>query len=177
MNNQGMEEEQYNIVVYGISLLLNSSVKIAAILLISALLGWLRETLIVLLVFCSMRYWAGGYHCKTDWGCFLAMSGTCLLPNLMMHITGKASGLIAVWMCMLLFSVYEVIRYAPRNSRVNPIEDTNILRRKRMGSILECVVIAAVVFYCRYNNICWLIVGPLFIEAITISPLLNQDNR
>ena len=69
---------------------------------------------------------------------------------------------------MAIYSIYKVLRYAPCNSRVNPIEDVKILKLKRVGSIAEVIIVNAGVLLGFSTEMKWLIGLPLFIEAILI---------
>lgn len=173
-----VSEEEYPAVLYGLQLILNTVLKGTGILLIGAIAGCVSDVLICMLTFCSMRYMAGGYHARTHIGCFLAMMVPCLLPAVLKE--AGISCISLIWTGMLIYSGYEILRYAPRNSIVNPITDCRILKRKRIGSIAGYIVVTAMVCVCQNNYLRWLLIIPLFFEAITISPLLyglyNRNN-
>lgn len=73
--NGVVSEEEYPIVLYGIQVLLNTSLKVLGILLIGAILHRLAAVCISMAVFCSMRYWTGGWHSKSHLGCFCTIVG------------------------------------------------------------------------------------------------------
>lgn len=169
--NGVVSEEEYPIVLYGIQVLLNTSLKILGILLIGAILHCLPEVCISMAVFCSMRYWTGGWHSKSHLGCFCTMLLPCICPSLVMKFTGEW----APWALggMLLYSIYAVIRYAPCNSEVNPITDPRILARKRFGGIVELVgMIAGTIVYFDMEKR-WLVILPLFINAALLKKQRN----
>ena len=164
--NGDVSEEDYPIILYGIQLCLNTSLKVLGILLIGALLHHFATVLISMAVFCSMRYWTGGWHSKSHLGCFCAMLVPCICPVLLLELDWG-------WMpwalgCMLIYSVYKILRYAPCNSKVNPIENPQILKRKRIGSIIETVGIVMVVLICSGIELQWLIILPLYIDAVML---------
>lgn len=170
--NDSVTEEDYPIVVYGLEVMLNNSVKMLGILLIGLLLGHIREVILSMAVFCSMRYWAGGYHSDTHIGCFSIMLIPCLGPS---FLTGfKGQWVLLCWGGMILYSLYEIVRHAPRNSKVNPIRDLSILRRNRICAIVECVILIGIAVTCRGTAIPWLIIVPLFVEAVTISRIFYR---
>ena len=151
-------------------MLFNILIKFSGLLLIGAAIGHFGDVLICMLTFCSMRYMAGGYHARTHIGCFLVMMVPCLFPVVLKE--AGISCIPLIWIGMLIYSGYEILRYAPRNSIVNPITDHRILKRKRIGSIAGYIVVTAAVCACQDNYLRWLLIIPLFFEAITISPLL-----
>ncbi|MBR1931140.1 MAG: accessory gene regulator B family protein [Lachnospiraceae bacterium] len=164
-----MSDADCHIVAYGIESMLNSSLKILIILCVGALIGYFREVVIAMFVFGGIRKFAGGYHSSSHLGCLSVMLFICLCPIPLFGVEVRVAGW--VWLAIAVYALYEVIRYAPRNSRVNPIYDQGILRRKRVGSLI--VTGLAVVFLALYpgNELRWLVAMPLFIEALTISPL------
>lgn len=170
--NGAVSEEDYPIILYGIQLCLNTSLKMLGILLIGALIHHFMDVLLSMAVFCSMRYWTGGWHSKSHLGCFSTMLLPCVCPAVLMELDGG-------WMpwalgCMLIYSVYNVLKYAPCNSKVNPIEDPQILKRKRVGSIIETAAIVMVVLIYPNVEIQGLIILPLCIDAAMLTISLNK---
>lgn len=126
--NSDMPEEEYPILVYGVEVLANTSVKILGLLILGYICNCIVEAVITIAVFGSMRYWSGGYHCKTHIGCFIAMLGMCIGSTVLSKIMIQKSALI--WLLMVTYSCWAVIRYAPQVSHINPITSSNILRKK-----------------------------------------------
>ena len=162
-NNSVLSEEDYPIILYGIQVILNSSLKLSGILLIGTLLHQFWTVLFSAIVFCSMRYWTGGWHSKTHLGCFCIMLISCLVPSLLMGVEEEW----ALWILsgMLICSVYRTFRYAPCNSEVTPIEDIKCLQRKRLGSIVEIVGLLVAMILYPDIEMGWLIILPVFVNA------------
>lgn len=165
--NGAVSEENYPIILYGIQVLLNTSLKVLGILLTGALLHRFVAVAISMAVFCSMRYWTGGWHSKSHLGCFCTMLIPCVCPSLLMGVDGAW----VPWVLrgMLVYSVYAVIRYAPCNSEVNPICDPKILKAKRVGSVMEMLGVVIGMFLCSNVKTLWLISVPLFANAIMLN--------
>lgn len=158
-----------HIVEYGIQLMLNTSLKVVIILIVGNTLGHFKEVVIAMSVFGGIRYFEGGYHCKTDIGCLSVMLLASLSPILFFGIEVRIAQYI--WRMIIVYSLYETIRYAPRNSKVNPIYDLQILSRKRSGSIIVVGIASIFIIIYPQNNVCWLVVIPMFIESVSISPI------
>ncbi len=170
--NGEVTEQEYPVLVYGLQVMTNSSVKIAGILLIGLCLGRFCEVLLSVAVFGSMRYWTGGFHCKTHLGCFTAMLFPCLLPSFLISVEGD--WVYLMWGVMWVCAVYEILRYAPRNSKVNPITDPKILRRNRVCGIVECAVLFMVFCVCGDWSVRWLVSVPIFVDGMLLAPVLNK---
>lgn len=167
-----LNEDESDIVRYGIETTLNTSTKMVILLIVGAVLHRFSETVITLTVFGALRSFAGGYHCKTHLGCL----GTMLLISLSPIAFEQLSftWALPLWIAMMTYAVYEIVRYAPRNSEVNPIYDEGILRKKRRGSLLVCRIIVVLVILIPNNHFRWLAVLPLFAEAVTVSPMFYK---
>lgn len=168
--NYELSESECHIVEYGIQLMLNTSLKVLVILVVGAVLGHFQEVVIAMFVFGSIRNFAGGYHSDTHLGCLSVMLFICLCPIPLFRVgIGLAKW---IWLAISLYSAYAIIRYAPRNSKVNPIHDPRILKRKRVGSLIVLGIYLLFLAFCPSSNLRWLVAMPLFIEALTISPFL-----
>lgn len=171
LRNDGIDESQYPIVIYGIELFLNTTLKVVGILAIGAVLGMFPEVFLAMAVFCGMRYWTGGYHCKTHIGCFSVMLLVCLTAAFASRI--DIEGAVIVRFLMICHSVWMIYRYAPRNSEKNPITDEKILRRKRKGSFLWLVCNIGLASVAK-QNVRWIIVIPIFMNTLLLAPIFYQ---
>lgn len=172
--NEGIEESQYPIAIYGIELFLNTTLKVMGILAAGAVLGMFAEVLLAMAAFCGMRYWTGGYHCKTHIGCFSVMALVCLGAALVSKINFEGTAIVQF--LMICHSVWMIYRYSPRNSEKNPITDEKILRRKRKGSFLWLVCNLIIINFCKINTR-WLIILPVFAETMLLSSMLYEKKE
>lgn len=166
--NAAVSKEEYPVLIYGLQTIFNSSVKIAVILLLGACFNRIWEVLVSVSVFCSMRYWTGGYHSKSHLGCFAAMLIPCFLPSFLTDI--KGSGVVVLFWVMGSLSLCMVLRYAPVNSRRNPVSDSKILCRNRICGILECVCLLGSAIISHNTQMGWLILLPLFVDGVLLLP-------
>ena len=171
LRNEGINESQYPIVIYGIELFLNTTLKVMGILAIGAALGIFAEVLLAMAAFCGMRYWTGGYHCKTHMGCFSVMTLVCLVAAFASKINFE--GEVIAQFLMVCHSGWMIYRYAPRNSEKNPITDGKILRRKRKGSFIWLACNVIIMSFCKVD-IRWLIILPVFAETMLLSSMFYE---
>lgn len=164
--NGAVSDEDYPVVLYGIQVILNTSLKILGIFLIGALLHRIAAVFLSTAVFCSMRYWTGGWHSKSHMGCFCTMLVPCVCPSLLMGISGE--WLPWVLGCILVYSIYKVLRYAPCNSEVNPIEDVRILKGKRIGGIVEVFALSILIIFYLNQEFKLLVLFPLCVCAVLL---------
>ena len=125
--NGDVSEADYPIVLYGIQTLFNTSLKVMGILMAGLALHRFWAVLVCTTVFCSMRHWTGGWHSKSHLGCFCTMFIVCVGSTFFIGLEEKwVSGVLS---CMMLYSVYKILKYAPCNSKVNPISDAGIMKK------------------------------------------------
>lgn len=174
LRNEGINESQYPIVIYGIELFLNTTLKVMGILVIGAALGIFAEVLLAMATFCGMRYWTGGYHCKTHMGCFSVMTLVCLVAAFASKINFE--GQVIAQFLMFCHSGWMIYRYAPRNSEKNPITDGKILRRKRKGSFIWLACNIGIVSLVK-QNVRWIIIISIFMNTVLLTPIFCQPER
>ncbi|MDE7045658.1 MAG: accessory gene regulator B family protein, partial [Acetatifactor sp.] len=94
---------------------------------------------------------------------FCSMLIPCVCPPLVMGIYGEW----VPWVmgCMLIYSIYKVLRYAPCNSKVNPIEDMGVLKAKRIGSIAELFTLSMLAVFHANEEFKVLVLIPLCVCA------------
>lgn len=71
IRNQGVKENQRDIVLFGIEQGIVTALEITLLLITSAILGSVVNGVIILLAFTTIRIYAGGYHAKTQIGCVI----------------------------------------------------------------------------------------------------------
>lgn len=169
-------EEEKEIIAYGMEVLLDGILKVALLFIIGSLIGRTVDFAVAIIGFCSLRCWAGGVHCKTSLGCFLAMLVFCIASTFGADILADAlKRQYLIW--LILFYVI-LIWKAPGQTAKNPIDDVNLYIKKKRGSFiwlsLEFLLIALI------NNLHFkavLFISILF-EIFSIIPchknLLNQ---
>ena len=111
-------------------LLVETVFKTAVMMILSLIIGRLRDYLIFLVVFSFLRSEAGGKHCITNLGCTASMAliaaASLFLPvgNLPMWVYFTA-GAVCMAVCLI---------WSPSASLINPITDVKIRRRKKWKS-------------------------------------------
>lgn len=168
-NNIISDEVKLEQVEYGIYMLISEIVKLAIILIISALLNIFVYSAVAIIIFGIHRGFIGGVHAKTHWGCFLSYSaiifGT-LLISLYLNVN----------MLILFFTLYPVCmfiayKYAPADIANKPIVSKRQRRYLRAGGFifLTLVFISSLFVPQPYANI---LVFISLAECITMLPIV-----
>lgn len=173
--NSDLYNWDHETVQYGIEVFLNTFMKLLIILVAAIFIHRFGETILVLSIFGSLRKYAGGYHCKTHWGCLGEMLLISFCPALFEQLSLKKFMLI--WIILIAYAIYAFWQYTPRNSMINPINDPRILLSKKRKCRILCGLIILLFILLPNSKIRWLIIIPFFTEAVTISPLFYRRGR
>lgn len=162
------------ITAYGIELLLDTLSKLIALLLFAAFLGSFLDMLIILFVFSSLRYFAGGFHMQSNIGCFLSMvfiSGSSLtIQKLAVFYQSQLPEVILI--AVLLGLVALVFFYAPAATRKHPLKDRQIAKKKKRYAVMLSVFLSFVICLVP-EHMRFLLLVPFICEVITILPIVN----
>ena len=167
-----ISNREYPIVMYGLQMFIANVVKMLGILIIGAFLKRELEVFVALGVFCSMRYRTGGYHSKSHLGCFLIMLFCCTFPTAFVYISSGLGN--AIFIFMGICAIMLILRYAPVNSKINPIKSESILKANRRWAIIESILILLISFCVRNGEKCWFLIFPLFMDGVLL--MMSNDN-
>ncbi|CAK7085551.1 accessory gene regulator B family protein [Tissierella sp.] len=137
-----IKEEDIEVYRYGLQLLVATILKGLGIAIIGILTGLLKESIIFILFFSSLRIQAGGYHAKTVINCFIGTSMLLFLSILLLKLLPVIYQPYYVLISMV-FSIFFVYLYAPLESENKPLdEEEKILYRRRS---LQTVIIGNII--------------------------------
>lgn len=125
---EGTDQDEREVILYGIQLIVETIVKMAILLLFAACIGKFRECVEFYIVFCPLRAMAGGMHCKTNAGCFLSM-GLIFVSGLVWDVRTIPDWLVSVF---ILLCLMVCMKWAPSATENNPITDGHIRRRNKI---------------------------------------------
>lgn len=174
-NTLQITEEECLVIQYGMEVLLDGIEKVVILLIAGYLLGYPVEFVAVLSVFCSLRYWAGGTHCKTSFRCLSAMFFMCAASVYGASVLkGIDSTVLYIVMAVALGII---LLFAPGQTIRNPIIEESIKRQKKLGAVvwgsLECLIICLTAdAYWK-----WILFIPFLIEVISIVPCWEKKKR
>lgn len=161
-NNCQDDSKEYEVVAYGIEVAIEAMIETIILISIGIILNQVKEVLIILFSFCSIRIHAGGIHAKTIQGCtaFMIMVeiGTILcnknieLSNCIFCFCGiLCNGLI--WL------------YAPNGSKSNKLLDVKEKKQKKRYALFTTNLLLFLAFIFDMKV---LIVIPILIEILSL---------
>lgn len=163
-----LADEERQIIQYGVEVFLDGIIKVVVLLITGGFLGCLLEFALSLLAFCTLRYWAGGAHCKTSARCLGAMLLMCLISTYGGKLFGDFSesifGGIAVASYLMLFFG------APGLTEKSLYMTASQMAGKRIGALIWVSVEYGIVLAVHNVRLKWCIVIAIAIEVFSIIP-------
>lgn len=167
LSDKDDSEEQKEILLFGITRIVEDIPKYIGMIIICLLLGVLKEFAIVMGVTMIYKTFTGGVHLHTNIGCFigsmLSMLSCIYLPMLLVKIT---SLIIPFYVFVYIFSIYVILVYVPADVPEIPI--INKGRRKR-DKIMSFIVLNLLYILCLV-----VINNPVYVVIVLVT-ILNID--
>lgn len=167
-DNYSYDDIMYERIRYGLEIIYLSVTKIFVILLVSYLLGMLKETIILMIFSTPLRNYSYGIHAKKSWHCYVS-SILCfiILPKFIINI--KLS--IMMRIIISAFAIISMIVYAPADTHKRPIINVEHRKKLRYTSIIIATFYVIIALFIRLNYINNLIYLALIIQSVAINPI------
>ncbi len=166
--NYSYNDIMYERIRYGLEIIYLSITKIFVILLVSYLLGMLKETIILMIFSTPLRNYSYGIHAKKSWHCYVS-SIFCfvLLPKLIINYNLS----IILRITISIYALTSMIIYAPADTHKRPIINTNHRKKLKYTSIIITISYIFLTILINDNYICNLIYLALVIQSTAIIPI------
>lgn len=106
------EINKVDIYVYGLELIISTTIGLISILILSGILSNFMSGLIFILAFVPLRLFTGGYHAMTYRGCFIISNLSYLLVLFIRNIAWENSPII-IWIFLIIMVSCYIGRKAP----------------------------------------------------------------
>lgn len=133
-----------SVIVYGLEVLISSTVNIIIALVISILFHNFIEVIIFLLFYCPMRQYTGGYHAKNYGLCTLVFTFMILTINTLDFVGFFDWNMRLISVAMMVYSIFIIMRFAPimnENKILSKEEVIVYKKRARLLLGLDCMII------------------------------------
>ncbi|MBQ2800143.1 MAG: accessory gene regulator B family protein [Lachnospiraceae bacterium] len=134
LKKAGKVNYSQEVYVYGIEIMLSTLLEIAAILISSTMISALEEGIIFIVLFMSLRIFAGGYHAETYRKCFVATLGSFWGILVVANASANLFGEKMLCLFLLFACVYILVR-APVLNKNQPLSDRKIATNRKKTTI------------------------------------------
>lgn len=167
-NNKELNKEQIEIIEYGLESIYLTITKIVVIILLSLILNIFKETILMILFYNVIRFFAFGLHTKN--------SSACLFTSISLFIIGAYLAIylkisIIIKIILSIVSLILIIIYAPADTEKRPLINKKKRKKFKILSIITSTIMTLLIIFLKDNYITNLMfVG--FVEAtIMILPI------
>lgn len=153
---------------YGLEGIYLTLTKTIIILLVAFILGILKETLICLLFFNIIRYFAFGFHAEKSFHCLLlSLFNFVAIPYVLLKVNNSLVLNIIISLLCLVF----ILIFAPADTVKRPLKDKKKrIKRKIFTFLIGCLYTLLIVFL-KNSFISDILVSTLIITVIVINPI------
>lgn len=133
LRQKAIENEYFDVYVYGLELILSFLFSTAVILLTGVLLNALDIAIIFLIVFIALRRFTGGYHAPTYLRCKLTTIGIYIAVTILCTYLD-----VPLWAYapLLILGLYLILRYGPIESIYKPLTPATKRRNKHIAVLM-----------------------------------------
>lgn len=167
-NKPDLNDEQLEIIEYGLEGLYLTTIKIIIIILLSIILNIFKETILMILFYNIPRFTTFGMHAKD--------SKSCLITSLLLFIGGTylaiyANITLSIKIILSVICLILIIIYAPADTEKRPLINHKKRKKFKILSIIICIILTILIIYFNNNYISNFMVIGLVECTIMILPI------
>lgn len=170
VSNDDQTEEDKEVLLFGITRIVEDIPKTIGIIAIGLILGIIKEMLIVTVIIMLYKTFTGGVHAKTNWGCFvysvIFYLGIIYLSKFVIF-TGITK--YAIYTLIYIFSLYTIFVYAPAD--VPEIPKVNVKLRKTLK--IKAIIMLNLIFLVSLILVKNIIIHNLIIYSVFFIGLMT----
>lgn len=167
-NNDNLSRKDIDKMKYGLEGLYLTITKIIFILLISIILGIVKETILLLLIFNGIRFTSFGVHAKRSIDCLISSTLFFIIfPLLCVHLT------IPIIIKYILFIPILILIgiYAPSDTVKRPLKNKKKRIIYKISSIIITIIYMILIIIIQDNTLSNCFLAALIIQVIVILPI------
>lgn len=167
-NKPDLNDEQLEIIEYGLEGLYLTTIKIIIIILLSIILNIFKETILIILFYNIPRFTTFGMHAKD--------SKSCLITSLLLFIGGTYLAIytnitLSIKIILSVICLILIIIYAPADTEKRPLINPKKRKKFKILSIIICIILTILIIYFNNNYISNFMVIGLVECTIMILPI------
>lgn len=176
ISNKNQTEEEKEVLLFGITRIVEDIPKAIGIIIIGLILGIIREMAIVTLVIMLYKTLTGGVHAKTNWGCFIYSAVfylTIIYTSKFLILTGISK--YSIYLIIYIFSLYTIYVYVPADVPEIPKVNLKLRKSLKIKSVimLNLIYLASLVFIKDVIIQNLIIYSVLYIGIMTTRTIYN----
>lgn len=153
---------------YGLEGIYLTLTKTIIILLVSVILNIFIETLICILLFNIIRYFAFGFHAEKSFHCLLlSLFNFVAIPYIFLKVNNSLVLNIIICLICLVF----ILVFAPADTVKRPLKDKKKRMKRKVLTFLTGCLYTLLIVFLKNSFISDILVSTLIITVIVINPI------
>lgn len=136
--------------IYGLELSLSVFAIYLSVIIIGIIMGMLWQSVLFLLLFVTVRRFAGGFHFKSQMVCYLF---TCVVCAAALLVIKHSENNIVIFSAAMSVSTFLLLVLSPIPAIEKPLDDKEKLVYGRITRVLLAVIVCAYAILCFFNNV------------------------
>lgn len=136
--------------IYGLELSLSVFASYLSVIIIGIIMGMIWQSILFLLLFVTVRRFAGGFHFKSQIVCYLFM---CVICTTALLVIKYSENNIAICSAAMAASMLLLLVLSPIPAIEKPLDDKEKVVYGRITRILLAVIAGAYIVLCFFNNV------------------------
>ncbi|WP_283692072.1 accessory gene regulator AgrB [Clostridium perfringens] len=167
LDKELLEQIQYVVIV-----LTFEFIKCISVILIAGILGYFKESLIVILSMCFIKPFIGGYHEDSQLKCFIAT--LIITTSIIMLVTFNKLNLFSI-VILNLFSIFSIYNKAPVIDSRFPLTKKHLIKKNKILSVTNSSILFLItLIFFKISWISQTITWTLLIQTLL---LFNKYKR
>ena len=174
--NDTIDDNEKDIMLFGVTRILEDIPKFAGIFFMCYLLGILKELGIAFAVTLCYKTFIGGAHARTNMQCFIVSSIYFILPIMFAkYIDYSINIFYIIYIITMIFSIYIIIKVAPADTEEIPIINKNKRKKMKFAGFISLILLS-ILTLLLIKNITYMkiIIYTMFLINIFATPLMYK---
>jgi len=142
-----VDRDKVDVFAYGLEIVLGTLVQLTLLIWLSLIVDVFITTMICLMAFASLRYFGGGVHLSTYYGCLtIGIALLLALGKLAATININVQALTVISVFALLMGTFTIFRWVPAGTEKKQIKDEVTRSRQRKKTLLVFIMWTIITF-------------------------------
>lgn len=166
-NHKNLDKLESIKIKYGLEVMYHSITKTTTILLLSIILGTLKESLLITLFYSLLRMFAHGFHAKSNLQCWIiSISCYTIFSTLCKYCPFNTVGFIGI----SVISIFSFILWAPSDTKGRPLVNKSTRIKLKIKSLIVLSLLLIIYsFNTPLNNA---IIYSIILETLNVNPFI-----
>lgn len=178
MENEPNENINKDIIVYGLSSVIEQGASTLTIIVLGLISGLAVESIVFLISLMLIRTYAGGYHCNKALNCYFMSSATIIIVLKIVKVTPNTYIAYITPLLLILGSLI-IIKLTPIEAKTKPLDkkERKCYRKKTIRNLSILCVVAVVLLLIRMNTYAYTISLSVMVTGILVLMGFEQAKR